>query len=100
MNRSMAIRDVKTYLVDHIGVVVVSGCDDGMSPQTCHGSVPFLDLAMLHEPSGRLRAKPNPGSQNEGRDECRSELETPGYRTSIFDNHVGTESKEDSSHNP
>lgn len=51
-------------------------------------------LAVLHEPTGGLGAEEDTKHQDEGWDECRAELETPGDVTSVLDDDVGGETQE------
>ena len=46
---------------------------------------------MLHEPAGGLGTKEDTTHEDEGWDECRTELEAPGDGTNVFDNDVGAE---------
>lgn len=50
---------------------------------------------MFHEPTRRLRTKEDANAEDEGGDEGRTELQTPGDATSVFDNDVGAEAQED-----
>lgn len=52
-------------------------------------------FAMLHQPARRLGAEKDTGAQGEGRDECRTELQTPSDITGVLDNDVGAETQED-----
>lgn len=66
-----------------------------MSAQDFHRFESLGDLAVLHEPAGGLGAEEDANHEDEGGDEGRTELETPGNGTDILDNHVGAEAQED-----
>jgi hypothetical protein len=71
-----------------------------MSSELAHRSESFGMLAVLHEPTRRLGAKEDANHQDKRRNESRAELQTPRDITSVLDNHVGTETQEDTGHNP
>ena len=50
---------------------------------------------MFHEPARGFRAEKYTNAEDEGRNECGTELKAPGNITGVLDNHVGSESKED-----
>lgn len=86
---------LKLLLVDDIGVVVVPGGDDVVGSQAAHRSESLGNLAVLHEPTGRLGAEVDTNAENEGRDKGRTELETPRDGASVLDNNVGAETQKD-----
>lgn len=65
-----------------------------MRSQFLHGLVGLSDLAMLHEPTWRLRAEENSDHEDEGRDEGRTELESPGNVAGVFHDDIGAEAQE------
>lgn len=50
---------------------------------------------MLHEPARRLGTKEDTNAEDEGWDERWTELETPRYVASVFNNDIGAEAQED-----
>lgn len=65
-----------------------------MCAQLGHGLEAFGDLAVFHEPTGRLRTEEDADAEDEGGDEGRAELETPGDPAGIFDDYIGRETEE------
>lgn len=57
-------------------------------------------MAVLHQPTGTLGAEEDADHEDEGRDEGRAELQTPGDGASVFDDDVGAEAKEDANDDP
>jgi len=55
---------------------------------------------MLHQPSWRFWAEVDANSQDEGRNESRSELKAPCDSSGILDNDIGAEAQEDTSNDP
>lgn len=51
---------------------------------------------MLHKPTRGFGTEEDTDTEEEGRDEGRPELETPGDTTGVFDDYVGGEAQEDS----
>lgn len=82
-------------LVDNVRVVVISGGNDGVRSQARHGTVSLCILAVLHEPTRRLRAEPDTETENERWDECRTELKTPGDGAGSHDDAVRRETQKD-----
>lgn len=91
-----ALRLTKLLLVENVRVVVVAGRNDGMVAQPTHGAEAFGNMTLFHEPTRRLGAEEDSQSQEEGGNERRTQLETPGNVTRVLDDDVGGESQEDS----
>jgi hypothetical protein len=85
---------LELLLVDGIGVVVVSRSNDFVGSQAVHGSESFGNMAMFHQPTGRLGAEKDTEEKDEGRNEGGTELETPRDVAGVFDNDVGAETQE------
>lgn len=66
-----------------------------MGSQTSHRAVSLCIVTVLHEPTRRLRTEIDTETENEGRDERRTELKTPGDSAGIHDDAVGGETQED-----
>ena len=54
---------------------------------------------MFHQPTRRLGTEPDSTHENEGGNESGTELKTPRYRASVFDNDIGAEAQEDAYNN-
>lgn len=82
-------------LVNDVRVVVISGTDNGMGTQFHHGTESLSNLSMLHEPTRGLGTEPDTQHEDEGRNKCGTELETPGDATGVLDNDIGSKTQED-----
>jgi len=83
-------------LIKNVGVVVVPGADDGMLSQLDHRVETFRELAVLHEPSWRLRTEPDTTEEDERWDEGGSELKTPCVVLGcVYHDEVGSKAAED-----
>jgi hypothetical protein len=92
---TLSASELQLFAVDDIRVVVVSCGDDLVRAQFIHGIESLRDLSMFHEPTRRLGTEEDADGEDEGRNECRSELEAPCDGTGILDNNVGAEAEED-----
>lgn len=82
------------FFVDDVRIVEISRSNDGMGSQSQHRLEPLRVPVVLHEPAGRLGTEPNTAAEDEGRDEGRAKLETPGDSRDVLDNDVGAEAQE------
>lgn len=90
----------KLLLVDDIGVVVVTGRDNGVSAKTVHGAETLGNLSVLHQPTRRLGAEEDADGEEQGGDEGRAELKTPSDLGNVLDDNVGAEAQEDTGDDP
>jgi len=95
-----ATGDLEFLLVDDVRVVVVPRSNNVVGTKTRHGPEALGNLAVLHEPSGRLGAEKDAASEDEGRNEGRSKLQAPGDAGNVLYDDVGAEAQEDTDHDP
>lgn len=77
--------------VYHIRVVVVSRSDDWVCTDLQEGLEGLGVSPVLHQPTGRFRAKVDTDDEDKGGDEGGSELQAPGDIAGVFDDDVGAE---------
>lgn len=73
-----------------MGVVEISSGDNLAVSEPLHRVKCLLVLALLHEPSRGFGAEEDQDGKRDGGDECGSELESPGDRSDVLDDGVGT----------